>query len=105
MAHRYFGRQKKLQYLVKWLGYPESDNTWEPVENLCADDLIQDYKHHWQGAAQQAVAAIHLRVAKAMEDKKSASKYQEYSEGQLHQALTQTMDCKDAKEIAQEALR
>ena len=40
-----------------------------------------------------------------MEDKKSASKYQEYSKGQLHQALTQTMDCEDAKEIAQEALR
>ena len=50
-AHRYSGRQKKLQYLVKWLGYPESDNTWEPAENLHADDLIQDYEHRWQGAA------------------------------------------------------
>ena len=75
------------------------------MENLHADDLIQDYEHCWRGATQQAVAAIHLQVAKAMEAKKSASKYQEYSEGQLHQALTQTMDCKDAKEIAQEALR
>ena len=105
LAHRYFGRQKKLQYLVKWLGYPESDNTWEPVENLHADDLIQDYEHRWQGAARQAVAAIHLRVAQTKEGANNASKYQEYTEGRLHQLLGQTSDCSTAKEIAQEALR
>ena len=27
LSHRYFGRQKKLQYLVKWQGYLDSDNT------------------------------------------------------------------------------
>ena len=103
--HRYFGRQKKLQYLVKWLGYPESNNIWEPVKNLHADDLIQDYEHRWQGATRQAVAAIHLRVAETSEGKKSASEYQEYTEGQLHQALTQTHELDVAKSIAQEALR
>ena len=24
----------KIQYLVKWIGYPLHDATWEPVENL-----------------------------------------------------------------------
>ena len=24
----------KMQYLVKWLGYPVSENSWEPAENL-----------------------------------------------------------------------
>jgi len=32
--HRFFGRRKTLQYLIKWKGYPSSDNTWEPVDNV-----------------------------------------------------------------------
>lgn len=27
-------RKKKLQYLVKWEGYSDCDNSWEPVKNL-----------------------------------------------------------------------
>jgi len=26
--------KKGIQYLVKWLGYPNSENSWEPVSNL-----------------------------------------------------------------------
>jgi hypothetical protein len=33
----------KLQYLIKWKGYPESDNTWEPVDNVQAPLLIRKY--------------------------------------------------------------
>jgi hypothetical protein len=46
-SHRCHGRKKQLQYLIKWKGYPESDNTWEPVTNLQAPHLIKEYhKHH-----------------------------------------------------------
>ncbi|CAI9269238.1 unnamed protein product [Lactuca saligna] len=32
-------RKGETQYLIKWRGWPESSNTWEPVENLmsCSD--------------------------------------------------------------------
>ena len=35
----------KVQYLVKWTGYPVSQSTWEPESHLeNAKELIQDYK-------------------------------------------------------------
>jgi hypothetical protein len=48
MGHRKTGQGKKLQYLVKWIGYPDSDNMWEPVEQIHAPDLIKSYhkQHH-----------------------------------------------------------
>jgi hypothetical protein len=34
--------QGQLEYLVKWLGYPENQNTWEPKSNLThCPELIQ----------------------------------------------------------------
>jgi hypothetical protein len=32
--HRYHGQGRKLQYLVKWKGYPEANNTWEPHDQV-----------------------------------------------------------------------
>ena len=39
------GTGKRLRYLVKWIGWPEEDNTWEPVDNLTnAKDLITAFE-------------------------------------------------------------
>ena len=35
-----------LQYLIKWQGYPESDNTWEPADQVYALYLLQEYHKH-----------------------------------------------------------
>ncbi len=44
-AHRR-GRGRKLQYYIKWKGFPMSDSTWEPTEHLDnAQDLITDFYH------------------------------------------------------------
>ncbi len=42
-SHRRQGRGKQLQYLVKWSGYPKSDNTWEPAGHLQALLLLKEY--------------------------------------------------------------
>ncbi|XP_019465399.1 PREDICTED: chromo domain-containing protein LHP1-like isoform X1 [Lupinus angustifolius] len=39
-------RKGQVQYLVKWLGWPESANTWEPLENLeYISTIIEDFEH------------------------------------------------------------
>ena len=35
-----------LQYLIKWQGYPRSDNTWEPADQVYTPDLLQEYHKH-----------------------------------------------------------
>ena len=34
----------KVEYLVKWEGYDNKDNTWEPVDNFESLTLIQAYE-------------------------------------------------------------
>jgi len=34
LASQHFRQQRQLQYLVKWVGYLESENSWEPAEHL-----------------------------------------------------------------------
>ena len=53
VAHRHFGQSKRLQYLIKWKGYPESNNTWEPADQVHAPELIK----HYQSAAYHQSAA------------------------------------------------
>jgi len=37
--------RKKTQYLVKWVGYPLHDATWEPVRNLSnAPEIIKEFE-------------------------------------------------------------
>jgi Chromo (CHRromatin Organisation MOdifier) domain len=42
-SHRTWGWHKTLQYLIKWKGYPESDNTWEDANRIHTPILIKLY--------------------------------------------------------------
>ena len=45
--HQLHRHSRTLQYLIKWGGYPESDNTWEPADQVYALDLLREYHKHW----------------------------------------------------------
>ncbi len=68
VTHRQFGQLKKLQYLIKWKGYPKSDNIWEPADQVHAPQLIKHYQStaHHQSAArkiyQSAIPPAHIRT-------------------------------------------
>jgi hypothetical protein len=42
---RHFGRRRRLQYLVKWEGYPDADNMWVDKDDVFADDKVQEFKN------------------------------------------------------------
>ena len=51
------GRNRKVQYLVKWVGYPESDNQWLDADQLTADEAIRNFKKR------RPNAVTHIRQA------------------------------------------
>ena len=46
LDERNHGRWKKKQYLVKWKGYPDSDNQWLDAKDMGnAQELIAEFHH------------------------------------------------------------
>ena len=37
----------RIRYLIKWKGYPNEDNTWEPIEGLYCEDLIEEFERNF----------------------------------------------------------
>ena len=54
--HRHHGKCCQLQYLICWKGYSAADDTWEPADQVHADELVRSY---------------HVRYAKEEERHKS----------------------------------
>jgi hypothetical protein len=52
---RHFGRRRRLQYLVKWEGYPDAENMWVDKDDMFADDKVREFK------ASNPDAATHIR--------------------------------------------
>ena len=59
---RLFGRRWRLQYLVRWKGYPDSDNMWVDKDDVFADDKVWEFKES------NPDARTHLRRAIVTED-------------------------------------
>lgn len=34
---------RRLYYLIKWKGFPDSENSWEPLSNIPARGLVKEF--------------------------------------------------------------
>lgn len=71
MAERIVDERKKrskIEYMVKWLNWPDEANTWEPKRNILYPSLLDEWKNvkkHTKVAKSQQVANKRKRVTRA----------------------------------------
>ena len=41
--HQHHGKHCQLQYLIHWKGYSAADDTWEPTDQVHANELVKSY--------------------------------------------------------------
>ena len=46
--HRHHGKKLQLQYLIHWRGYSAVDDTWEPADQVHANNLVKRYHAKWE---------------------------------------------------------
>ncbi|CAO1621149.1 unnamed protein product [Sympodiomycopsis kandeliae] len=63
LDHKFVAKTGTHKFLVKWLGYPDSENTWEPEANVMAPELIDAYWASKPRSTQVDKKADHLRNA------------------------------------------
>jgi transposase InsO family protein len=58
----------KKQYLIKWKGYADEENSWVAAEDLSAPDLLKEYRQRQRGLhALQVIPCGHARTAQRAE--------------------------------------
>jgi hypothetical protein len=71
--------KRKTFYLVKWQGYPSSENTWEPIENLENVKWMVDDFNQQQDAAKPVIDLIEEEITLPNKVRKPAEKKPKFS--------------------------
>ncbi|KAI8890640.1 hypothetical protein K501DRAFT_205824 [Backusella circina FSU 941] len=66
LDHRRANKERKIEYLVRWLGYPEEYDTWEAEKNIFSEELIEKY---WAGQTMSRQEFLKGKKRKTAENK------------------------------------
>ncbi|KAK6089564.1 hypothetical protein P3W45_001446 [Vairimorpha bombi] len=83
-------RKGKPEYLIKWVGYPDSESTWEFEENIFAKDLIEEYESKILLKKRKTSKSPEISIDKKVEE--SISKYKEIIELNLSTLIHEIYD-------------
>jgi hypothetical protein len=51
-------QKNKIEYLIKWKNYGESENTWESANSFLCPDLVQEYEEKYEKKETKEVQKI-----------------------------------------------
>lgn len=76
-------RNGKDEYLIKWLNYDSSHNTWEPRKNIFDPNLLLLFDAEWNAKEAERMSEQKVPVPKKLAHNSQGEKRQKSSHGQI----------------------